>query len=219
MTDSQEGSREPWWRTPTGIGALVTATASIVVALIAGIFGLLNSGAGDDQGSRGGAATTVSSSATTGSVTTVDSATAPTTAGAENADVFREVAGPGDLNYQFTLAYKEGVDLDNQQKVLSEAAGADLLNGIRALNTLDAYDISGDQKMYRFTGQPTRQNCERLVSSNGSYEIGIFLDQLHKGDQFCLRTDGKHLVHLLIEDIRRGTGSATDLDFRVALWS
>jgi len=93
------------------------------------------------------------------------------------------------------------------------------MNGLGAPNTLDVYDTSGRQKMYRFTGQPTRRNCERLTESNGAYEVGVFLNEVHKGDQFCLRTDGKHLAHLLVVDVRRGIADEIDIDFKVALWS
>jgi hypothetical protein len=86
-----------------------------------------------------------------------------------------------------------------------------------ALNTFDVYNTSGDQELYQFTGPPTRQNCEKVMASN-AYVTGISLDKLNKGDQFCLRTDGRHLAYLLIENISRGTGDDTDIDFKAALW-
>lgn len=162
---------------------------------------------------KGPVATTVTLPATTTSSTGTETTNEPTTSG------FKTVSGPGDTNYRFTLPYQTGVDLDSRHTVSAVAAGVDIMNGLGAPNTLDVYDVSGSQKMYRLAGQRTRQNCARLTGSDGPYVVGVFLNEVHQGDQFCLRTDGKHLVDLLVEDVRRGTGDDTDIDFMVALWN
>ena len=191
----------------SGIGALLAG-----IAAVAGLF------LGVQHDGRAPAPTT----APGGSPPTGSGGGETTTSGpaAPPAGSFRRVAGPGDANYEFSLPNPAGADLDSLQEVSSLAAGVDIANGLLAPNTFDVYNTAGTQKMYRLTGPPTRRSCERLTDdAAAAYVTNVFLADLHQGDQFCLRTDGRHLAHLLVGAVHRGAGNDVDIDFKAALWN
>jgi hypothetical protein len=72
MADPQGSPGEAWWRTPTGIAAFVIAGATVVAAIITGLFGLVDDG--PSAGPTPSSATDLSTTLTTVS----DASTAPT---------------------------------------------------------------------------------------------------------------------------------------------
>jgi hypothetical protein len=76
MADSQRSPGEPWWRTPTGITTLVLAGATIVGAIITGVFGLVDNGS--STGPTPSSATVPSTTSISVPDASIVSASAPT---------------------------------------------------------------------------------------------------------------------------------------------
>lgn len=154
-------------------GTLVTAMATVIAALIGGLFAAYK--VGSDQGAAGVPPRTV-----TVTSTVPQPAAPPGSTGAEQA---------GDVSTQVRLESGTGVDLDAPAPRAVETSGP---NGDVDLYFADAGLLVGRSAMYYYSGGENAASaaCPKAVANDRPAPGGPIV--LSAGNQFCVRTsEGK----------------------------
>jgi hypothetical protein len=179
--------REPWWRTPAIIAALIAGTASILTAVLAavvtGLFGLMDNKPPTTQGPVSGPTFSGSSTTTVGS--TMQSPTTVATSTTE----------PPRRTYRVRLASQEALDLDTGRKSGADSSDFELTRTGGNHNQLAFNNETGAFPIGR---ELSKDNCSSAIDSAGGEGQSDFNYQdMSNGLVLCTVTSESRIVGII----------------------